>query len=897
MHLRHRLRAPAALQLQTFLALLHHLWLSIRYWLWEGHRISEDAFCDASACFVEEGTCLADRRGAESHQDVRHLETVGVSFSGGGVRSAAFNCGVLEALCAGGEGRPVFFQKVDYLSCVSGGGYAGTAFAVAWSASMTNSDSESYLSAAKEVSARMWNQSNFIFGASGTSKPVQTLMEKFIYVLLIVLAGGATAVFGGFMGLTTLLSLLSLFPYFMRDSWYFAVQLTALFSVTLGSILFFLPAVAASLKVDLVLLVLMLFLLVLWQVLSLLPLTLPFVALSHTMTSQYLHDAITQLQQLQQLLKVGETETNTNPPTAAAPLSVTPPLSTWLRPLLQAVTLLLCLIVVTCLLSWLYRTCTYYRRRLLSFSFYSLYVGSFMLSLLLSLEICITMGTWLIAVWHLSTPLLVVESLALESLEVTDEVMLLCLMAALGILLLLGVSYRGLLIVGPAIFLLIVCNVYYERLWGSLASSGTCLIAERILPTLGLPSPPLTCWEWLYLLLACLPSLLLIPLVPIQIKLVHWFYRWRLRRAFYGQHPDVLLSSLNRRGFPLLLCQTTLNDFQRPSEEDNRSYAPFILSPLHCGSMRTGYWRTAPLRLSLSRVMAISGAAVSPSLGKAASNRVFRLLSAILHMSLADWVAFPYLHHGRWLIIQTAQIGLLFGVLVIVLLDERLVLCSFALLMVVVLLSFVQHPRCIAFFYQLTLVRQLHMAVGHVVRGEKPPPFVYLSDGGHTENLGVYELLRRRCNTMLVFDAGSSANTMAIQNAMAEARRDLGCVFLPAATHAGWDVEKVLEMFMAPDSDAACLLIRVVYFDGPCKVKEGKMYFCKCRLPQHLAGSYRDQCKSLYLKAFPYHSTAMQFFSKKLFRLYRELGLTLAKETVEMVLNDSQRCTTVETER
>src|SRR5262249_58439421 len=33
-------------------------------------------------------------------------------------------------------------------------------------------------------------------------------------------------------------------------------------------------------------------------------------------------------------------------------------------------------------------------------------------------------------------------------------------------------------------------------------------------------------------------------------------------------------------------------------------------------------------------------------------------------------------------------------------------------------------------------------------------PYIYLSDGGHFENLGLYEMVRRRCRYMVVVDAG-----------------------------------------------------------------------------------------------------------------------------------------------
>jgi Patatin-like phospholipase len=47
-------------------------------------------------------------------------ETIGLALSGGGIRSATFSLGVLQSLAKRG-----FLEKIDYLSTVSGGGYAG----------------------------------------------------------------------------------------------------------------------------------------------------------------------------------------------------------------------------------------------------------------------------------------------------------------------------------------------------------------------------------------------------------------------------------------------------------------------------------------------------------------------------------------------------------------------------------------------------------------------------------------------------------------------------------------------------------------------------------------------------------------------------------------------------
>ena len=54
--------------------------------------------------------------------------------------------------------------------------------------------------------------------------------------------------------------------------------------------------------------------------------------------------------------------------------------------------------------------------------------------------------------------------------------------------------------------------------------------------------------------------------------------------------------------------------------------------------------------------------------------------------------------------------------------------------------------------------------------------FIYLTDGGHWENLGLVELLRRRCTQILCFDASTDADGAAtdIGRAIALARSELG---------------------------------------------------------------------------------------------------------------------------
>src|SRR5690348_8739823 len=62
----------------------------------------------------------------DPYNDAHNAQLMGVAFSGGGIRSATFNLGILQALA-----ELDVLRWVDYLSTVSGGGYIGSWLA-AW---------------------------------------------------------------------------------------------------------------------------------------------------------------------------------------------------------------------------------------------------------------------------------------------------------------------------------------------------------------------------------------------------------------------------------------------------------------------------------------------------------------------------------------------------------------------------------------------------------------------------------------------------------------------------------------------------------------------------------------------------------------------------------------------
>src|SRR5437660_10826896 len=66
----------------------------------------------------EEAAALATRRQLADVEEKSPI--LGLALSGGGVRSATFNLGILQVLA-----RQQFLRTVDYLSTVSGGGYIG----------------------------------------------------------------------------------------------------------------------------------------------------------------------------------------------------------------------------------------------------------------------------------------------------------------------------------------------------------------------------------------------------------------------------------------------------------------------------------------------------------------------------------------------------------------------------------------------------------------------------------------------------------------------------------------------------------------------------------------------------------------------------------------------------
>ena len=144
--------------------------------------------------------------------------------------------------------------------------------------------------------------------------------------------------------------------------------------------------------------------------------------------------------------------------------------------------------------------------------------------------------------------------------------------------------------------------------------------------------------------------------------------------------------------------------------------------------------------------------------------------------------------------------------------------------------------------------------------------FVYLSDGGHFENLGVYELVRRRCRFIIVCDASCDPD-MSFE--------DLGNAIRKCRIDFDVDIE-IDTRALTPVAGIGhgvhhCALGLVRYDRADPRERTGYLLYVKASMsgdePQDV-----EQYRSHHPR-FPHQSTADQFFDEAQFESYRSLGL------------------------
>jgi hypothetical protein len=148
--------------------------------------------------------------------------------------------------------------------------------------------------------------------------------------------------------------------------------------------------------------------------------------------------------------------------------------------------------------------------------------------------------------------------------------------------------------------------------------------------------------------------------------------------------------------------------------------------------------------------------------------------------------------------------------------------------------------------------------------------WVYLSDGGHFENLGLYEMARRRCELIVVSDAGADPKYEYedLANAIQKIRVDLGATIEFVAR------PPIHNKRDTAGSHAAVLEIR--YADG----SKGLILYLKPAFSGREATLSPDVYKYAGENSeFPHQSTSDQFFDESQFESYRRLG----EQSIEVI--------------
>jgi hypothetical protein len=381
-------------------------------------------------------------------------------------------------------------------------------------------------------------------------------------------------------------------------------------------------------------------------------------------------------------------------------------------------------------------------------------------------------------------------------------------------------------------------------------------------------------------ILVLLTALLIATLANLFINVntfsLHGMYRMRLTRAYLGasnfaRHPDNFTNFDSHDNIydntPLHVINTSLNVVATSNLAwQQRKAESFTFSPISAGSWRLGYLPTAMYGgsrgVTLGTAMAISGAAFSPNMGYNSSPLV-TLLMTFFNARLGWWLPNPI-----WPVLKAESANGDTPLTSPVTLGSILKQSGEA--------NFLRRssPLCALFIL-------IYEALG---RTDDKYKWIELTDGGHFENLGLYEMVLRRCRYIVVVDADADSNFEFedLGNAIRKIEIDLGVpIRFP-------DYPDGLPMKHRMDrSNHYCALGDILYTrvdkapDSSGKDKDGDkdkqedivdgklLYIKPC-----LNGSEPLGVRA-YANAhpkFPHEATINQFFNEPQFESYRNLG-------------------------
>ena len=337
--------------------------------------------------------------------------------------------------------------------------------------------------------------------------------------------------------------------------------------------------------------------------------------------------------------------------------------------------------------------------------------------------------------------------------------------------------------------------------------------------------------------------------VNVNITSPHGFYRDRLSKAYLfrtarGQKVDLndnqKLSELNQEGSvaPYHLINASLNI---PGSDDpnlrGRNSDFFTFSKHYSGSDHTGYCATGNLEavnphINLGTAMAISGAAAAPNMGTMTLKQ-FVFVLTLLNVRLSFWIPNPF---------KINTTGL----------KAKKIMPNVG-------------PRYL-----------LKEALGSL---NAEGTFVNVSDGGHIENLGVYQLLKRRCKLIIASDA--EADPEMIFN---------GLVTLIRYAEIDMGVTIEINLKKIRGGQAHWVLGKIYY-----GARQDPTNPTECGYLLYIKSSLTGD-ESEYIKAykrnnatFPDETTADQFFDETQFECYRSLGEHIAAEMLAGIAKHEEK--------
>ena len=357
-------------------------------------------------------------------------------------------------------------------------------------------------------------------------------------------------------------------------------------------------------------------------------------------------------------------------------------------------------------------------------------------------------------------------------------------------------------------------------------------------------------WNWLVFAGLCGITALLAWRVDINQFSMNLFYRHRLVRCYMGaaraatrqRNPDRFLGFDFKDELPLArlrpewgfsgpigIINTALNlQGAGDASLEERRATSFTMTPYFCGSQQTGYTSTETFNRNLGGIrigsaISTSGAAASPNSGYHTSAPVAFLMT-FFNVRLGMWAANP-----RYANIVGAE-----------------------------------SPKW-GFWY---LLKELFATA------DDSNHFLYLSDGGHFENLGIYELIRRRCRFIIAGDAEQDGLFVfeSLGGLIRKCRIDLNVEILI-------DVSRIARRDAAGRSQGHSAIGRIRYPEG----FEGILIYLKSSLTGN-----EDEDVLQYARqnpAFPHESTGDQFFSESQFESYHKLGRHIALDCLQDVVH------------